>query len=149
MFLGPPVGWIDSAELSQTRPGQPVCYQASRVGQKTGRLGNKSADWPFHPPGRTGRPFGSVNQAWSNSNRAGFKTLQWITTVLKMNGLWDFVNTKIYIPSNISLVVDHNMKDVKGMGIILDGVRDHIIPHIIGKGTTRKPVFIRVKMRIE
>jgi len=63
---------------------------------------------------------------------------EWTTVVLKMNGLWDFENIVIQVPSNPTLLTKENMKDVKVMGIINDGVRDHIIPHITGKHTTHK-----------
>jgi hypothetical protein len=33
--------------------------------------------------------------------------------------------------------VAHNLKDVKARRIILDGVKDHLIPHLSGKNSAR------------
>lgn len=53
--------------------------------------------------------------------------------ILKMNDLWDLVNTNIQVPSNPNFTVKHNLKDMKSRCMILDGVRDHINPHITRK----------------
>lgn len=50
-----------------------------------------------------------------------------------MNDLWDFVNIDIQFPLDPNLAVEHNLKDMKVRCIILDGVMNHIIPHISGK----------------
>lgn len=55
-----------------------------------------------------------------------------------MNGQWEFVDKEISVPSDATLAAKHNTKDAKARGIILDVVKDHIIPHIIGKDTTHK-----------
>jgi hypothetical protein len=40
-------------------------------------------------------------------------------------------------PTDPAQLVIHNQKDVKARRIILDGVKDHLIPHLSGKTTTR------------
>ena len=61
-----------------------------------------------------------------------------ITIVLLVNGLWEFADKEISVPSDATLAAKHNTKDAKARGIILDGEKDHIIPHIIGKDSTQK-----------
>ena len=72
--MGPPAGCYDQAWLNRARPGRPVYYRAGRAITKTGRLGNKPASLAGFLTGRTGRPTGSVDQAWSVSVRLFFKT---------------------------------------------------------------------------
>lgn len=57
-----------------------------------------------------------------------------ITMILTMNALWDIVRRDIQV-LDTNLAVEHKLKDMKASCIILDGVRDHIIPHILGKET--------------
>ncbi len=59
-----------------------------------------------------------------------------ITMIIKMNGLWDFVNTNIWVPLYPNLAVEHELKDIKVRCIFSDGVRDHIITHISWNGMT-------------
>lgn len=54
--------------------------------------------------------------------------------ILTMNALWDIVRRDIQV-LDTNLAVEHKLKDMKASCIILDGVRDHIIPHILGKET--------------
>lgn len=61
-----------------------------------------------------------------------------ITWILKMNGFWDLVSRDVQVPSNLNLATEHWTKDMKVRCIILDGVRDHIIPHILGKDIKRQ-----------
>ena len=63
-----------------------------------------------------------------------------ILLVLRENELWEEIvkNTKanpITIPASTdaTLVVAFNKKDIKAMRIILDAVKDHVIPHISAK----------------
>ena len=55
-----------------------------------------------------------------------------------MNGLWAFEDWEILVPSNATLAIEHKTKDAKARGIILDGVKDHIIPHITEKDSAHK-----------
>ena len=45
-----------------------------------------------------------------------------------------------------TLAVDHKTKDAKARGIILDGVKDHVIPHIKGKYSTHKMWAALIKL---
>ena len=59
-----------------------------------------------------------------------------IKLVLLVNDLWEFVDTKIMSPINAAELARHKKSDAKAKLIILDGVKDHLIPHLIKKNTT-------------
>jgi len=61
-----------------------------------------------------------------------------ITLLLKENVLWDFTNTVAIPPTDPAELVIHQQKGMKAMRIILDGVKDHLIPHLFEKMSTRK-----------
>jgi hypothetical protein len=67
--------------------------------------------------------------------------LQWkvrITSVLKENKLWLFANTIVPIPASDPIALDvHEVKEAKAQRIILDRVRDHLIPHLVEKKTAK------------
>jgi hypothetical protein len=56
-----------------------------------------------------------------------------IMSMLMENGIREFANTQITPPTNLAQLVIHNQKDVKDKRIILDGVKDHLIPHLSGR----------------
>jgi hypothetical protein len=60
-----------------------------------------------------------------------------IMSVLMENGIWEFANTQITPPTDAAQLVIHNQKDVKVKRIILDGVKDHLIPYLSRKNTAR------------
>jgi hypothetical protein len=60
-----------------------------------------------------------------------------IGLVLEENGLWEYVEGSIAAPVDPVQQVAHNKKDVKARRIIVDGVKDHIIPHLSGKKTAK------------
>lgn len=60
-----------------------------------------------------------------------------IKLVLKENEIWEFANTRISPPTDATHLATHNQKDVKAMSIILDGVKDHLIPHLSGRESGR------------
>jgi hypothetical protein len=61
-----------------------------------------------------------------------------ITSVLKENKLWMFVNTIMPVPVSDPIALDiHEVKEARAQRIILDGVRDHLIPHLAEKQTTK------------
>ena len=66
--------------------------------------------------------------------------------MLLVNGLWEFAEKEVLIPLDATLATKHKTKDAKARGIILDGVKDHIIPHIIGKDTTHKMWIALIKL---
>jgi hypothetical protein len=68
--------------------------------------------------------------------------LQWkvrIATILRENKLWEFVNTIVTIPSSDPIALDiHEVKEARVQRILLDGVKDHLIPHLAEKQTTKE-----------
>jgi hypothetical protein len=60
-----------------------------------------------------------------------------IGLVLEENGLWEYVEGRLAAPADPVQQVVHNTKDVKARRIIVDGVKDHIIPHLSGKKTAK------------
>ena len=62
-----------------------------------------------------------------------------ITSVLKENKLWLFANIVVPVPASDPIALDvHEVKEAKTQRIILDGVRDHLIPHLAEKKTTKE-----------
>jgi hypothetical protein len=57
--------------------------------------------------------------------------------VLMENGIWEFSNTQITPPMDATNMLIHNQKDVKSRPIIVNGVKDHSIPHLSGNTTSR------------
>jgi len=67
--------------------------------------------------------------------------LQWkfiIATILKENKIWNFVNTIVVVPpNNLFSLYLHEIKEANAQRILLDGVKDHLIPHLAEKPTTQ------------
>ena len=65
--------------------------------------------------------------------------LQWkvrMTVVLKENRLWIIVSTVATPPDTDHVALNmHELKESKGERLILDGIRDHLIPHVAEKKT--------------
>ena len=64
--------------------------------------------------------------------------LQWkvrMTVVLKENKLWTIVNTMATPASNPIALDIHEVKEAKAQRLILDGIRDHLIPPVAKKKT--------------
>jgi hypothetical protein len=63
--------------------------------------------------------------------------LQWkvhLSTVLKDNKIYSYVNSIVAAPVADPIALDlHETKEVKAQRIILDGVKDHLIPHLAEK----------------
>jgi hypothetical protein len=57
--------------------------------------------------------------------------------VLMENDIWEFSNSIVAPPTNPKDLAAHKLKDVKARKIILDGVKDHLIPHLSGKNSAR------------
>jgi hypothetical protein len=57
--------------------------------------------------------------------------------LLEENGLWEFAEGKAILPADLAQQEAHLKKDVRARRIIVDGVKDHIIPHLSGKKTTK------------
>jgi hypothetical protein len=61
-----------------------------------------------------------------------------INSVLKEKKLWLFVNTIVPVPASDPTSLDvHEVKESKTQRIILDGVKDHLIPHLAENNTTK------------
>jgi hypothetical protein len=61
-----------------------------------------------------------------------------IALVLEEQGLWEFVEGTPAPPTNLTQLAAHTRKDVKARRIIIDGVKDHIIPHLSGGRQPRR-----------
>jgi hypothetical protein len=61
-----------------------------------------------------------------------------IALVLEEQGLWVFVEGTLVPPADPTQLATHVRKYVKARRIIIDGLKDHIIPHLLGKKTTEK-----------
>jgi hypothetical protein len=68
--------------------------------------------------------------------------LQWkvrMTTIFKENKLWALVTTVVVPPSNDPIALDiHEVKEAKAQRLILDGVKDPLIPHLAEKKTAKE-----------
>jgi hypothetical protein len=65
--------------------------------------------------------------------------LQWkvrINYVLKEKKLWSFANTVVIVPIDPTTLDSHEVNEAKIWRISLDGVKDHLIPHLAEKKTT-------------
>jgi uncharacterized protein (UPF0147 family) len=51
--------------------------------------------------------------------------------------LWSFVEGKATVPTDCVQLAKHNKKVAKAMRIILDFVKDHLIPHNVEKKLTK------------
>jgi hypothetical protein len=60
-----------------------------------------------------------------------------IGLVLEENGLLEIVEGKVVALVDLVQLAAHNKKYVKARRIIVDGVKDHIIPHLFGNKTLK------------
>jgi hypothetical protein len=58
--------------------------------------------------------------------------------LLEEKGLWEIAKGKFVLPADPTQQPDFLKKDVKARRIIVDGVKDHIIPHLSGKETAKE-----------
>jgi hypothetical protein len=67
--------------------------------------------------------------------------LQWkvrFSTVLKENKTYSYVNSFVAAPATDPVALDlHEVKEAKARRIILDGVKDHLIPHLAEKNIAK------------
>ena len=60
-----------------------------------------------------------------------------MTIVLKENRLWTIVSTMVTFPASYPIALDiHEVKEAKAQRLILDGIRDHLIPHVAKKNSS-------------
>lgn len=55
-----------------------------------------------------------------------------IVLVLMEKNLWEFAKVWVTPPTNATTLVAHSLKDVKSRRMIVDVVKDFVIPHILG-----------------
>jgi hypothetical protein len=60
-----------------------------------------------------------------------------IMLVLMEKDIWEFSNSIGALPTDPKDLATHKLKDVKARRIILDGLKDHFIPHLLGKNSFR------------
>jgi hypothetical protein len=53
-----------------------------------------------------------------------------IMLVLMESDIWEFANSIVVPPTYPKDLATHKLKDVKAKTIILDGVKDNLIPHL-------------------
>ena len=58
--------------------------------------------------------------------------------ILEVNDLLNFAKTTVTPSTDAPLLAEHSKKDAKARMLILDTVRDHIIPHLSRKKTTKE-----------
>jgi hypothetical protein len=61
-----------------------------------------------------------------------------VTLMLKDYDLWESVDKAITPPIDLTNSDAHNKKYIKGERVLLDSVKDHLIPHLNKKKMTRE-----------
>jgi hypothetical protein len=61
-----------------------------------------------------------------------------VQNLLEEVELWFLVEKEVVLPTNPKDLAKHNRKSIKAKQIILDLVKDHLIPHIAEKKTTKE-----------
>ena len=62
-----------------------------------------------------------------------------MSVVLKENKIWNYVNYVVVAPTTDPVSFNlHEIKEAKAQRIILDGVKDHLIPHFAEKKTAKE-----------
>ena len=56
-----------------------------------------------------------------------------IISVLEETEVWDIVKKTIVIPTDATQLATYKKNSIKAKRLILDGVKDHVIPHVRGK----------------
>lgn len=56
-----------------------------------------------------------------------------IVLLLEESELWEIVEQTVSVPTDPVLLAEFKKKNVRAKRIILDSVKDHIIPHVVGK----------------
>ena len=68
--------------------------------------------------------------------------LQWkvrMSALLKENKIWNCVSSIVVVPAADPVALDlHEVKEARAQRIILDGVKNHLIPHLAEKKTAKE-----------
>lgn len=62
------------------------------------------------------------------------------------NGLWAIASQAIHVPRDATQAIEHKLKDIRAKSIILDGVKNHIIPHITKKDSAYQMSLVLTKL---
>jgi hypothetical protein len=61
-----------------------------------------------------------------------------VTLLLEENDLWDIVKDVVPSPTDPQQLAAHKKKEVKAKRMIMDAIKDHLIPHISEKKMTKE-----------
>jgi hypothetical protein len=61
-----------------------------------------------------------------------------VTLLLEENDLWDIVKDVVPSPTDLQQLAAHKKREVKAKRMILDAIKDHLIPHISEKKTMKE-----------
>ncbi|KAH9310347.1 hypothetical protein KI387_025382, partial [Taxus chinensis] len=61
-----------------------------------------------------------------------------LSLLLEDNAIKDYVTTVVTIPIDATQLAAYKKEDAKAWRIVLDGVKDHIVPHISELDTAKK-----------
>jgi hypothetical protein len=53
-----------------------------------------------------------------------------VNLALKKYDLWELVDNAVTPPTNLTTLYAHNKKEIKEERVLLDYVKDHLIPHL-------------------
>ena len=56
-----------------------------------------------------------------------------VALLLEEQELWNIVQKTVTIPSDATLLIEYNNRNLKTKRIILDAIKNHVIPHVTGK----------------
>jgi hypothetical protein len=61
-----------------------------------------------------------------------------VTLLLEENDLWDIVKDVVPSPTDLQQLAAHKTKEVRAKQMIMDAIKDHLIPHICKTKTTKE-----------
>ena len=61
-----------------------------------------------------------------------------LSLLLEENGIKDYATIGVAVPTDATQLATYKKEDAKARRIILDGVKDHIVPHISELDTAKK-----------
>jgi hypothetical protein len=61
-----------------------------------------------------------------------------VILALKEYDLWELVDKVVTPPTDLAALEAHNKKEIKAERVLLDSVKDHLIPHLSKKKTTKE-----------
>lgn len=53
-----------------------------------------------------------------------------VTLLLKEHEIWDIVDKTVTVPTDEALKATHEKREIKAQRLILNAVKDHLIPHV-------------------